>query len=180
MTPTFLYSLFLSMSMMACIVSESNQAIDTLKQCGQHDPSLVEELTETLRWVQQQLGPPGCNLPQNRSCQDILYCFPSAPSGYYQIHAPNGLLVQVFCDMEGTNCGGEGGWTRVAYVNMSQSGATCPQGLTERNLSGLTLCGRNYSIYSTCGGCQSALFFFLRSQVHSSVWTVARPPIWYT
>ena len=83
-----------------------------------------------------------------RSCQEILRCFPSAPSGYYQIHAPNGSLVQVYCDMEGTNCGGEGGWTRVAYVNMSQSGATCPQGLTEGTFSGLTLCGRNTT------GCQ--------------------------
>ena len=50
--------------------------------------------------------------------------------------------------MEGTNCGGQGGWTRVAYINMSQSGATCPQGLAERTLSGLTLCGRNRN------GCQ--------------------------
>ena len=83
-----------------------------------------------------------------RSCQEILRCFPSAPSGYYQIHAPNGSLVQVYCDMEGTNCGGQGGWTRVAYVNMSQSGATCPQGLTEQTFSGLTLCGRSTT------GCQ--------------------------
>ena len=83
-----------------------------------------------------------------RSCQEILRCFPSAPSGYYQIHAPNGSLVQVYCDMERTNCGGQRGWTRVAYVNMSQSGSTCPQGLTERTFSGLTLCGRNTT------GCQ--------------------------
>ena len=31
--------------------------------------------------------------------------------------------------MEGTNCGGEGGWTRVTYINMTQAGATCPVGL---------------------------------------------------
>ena len=42
---------------------------------------------------------------------------------------------------------------RVAYVNMSQSGATCPQGLTQTTLSGLTLCGRNGS-----AGCQSTVF----------------------
>ena len=94
------------------------------------------------------------NPPKNRSCQEILHCFPSAVSGYYQITARNGSLVNVYCDMEGTNCG-EGGWTRVAYVNMSQSGATCPQGLTQRTLSGLTLCGRNSS------GCQSTVFFTL-------------------
>ena len=54
--------------------------------------------------------------------------------------------------MEGTNCGGEGGWTRVAYVNMSQSGATCPQGLTQTTFSGLTLCGGSRP------GCHSTVF----------------------
>ena len=54
--------------------------------------------------------------------------------------------------MEGTNCGGERGWTRVASVNMSQSGTTCPQGLTQRLLSGSNYCGRNII------GCQSAFF----------------------
>ena len=45
--------------------------------------------------------------------------------------------------MEGTNCGGEGGWTRVAFVNMSQPNATCPTGLTQIQQSNLTLCSRN-------------------------------------
>ena len=131
-------------------------------ECGQYDPLQDEQFIKTLDQVHQQLGPPGCNPPKNRSCQDILHYFPSAPSGYYQITAPNGSLVQVYCDMEGTNCGGEGGWTRVAYVNMSQSGATCPQGLTQRNLSGLTLCGRMDGNYDPVppygGGCQSTVF----------------------
>ena len=46
--------------------------------------------------------------------------------------------------MEGTHCGGEGGWTRVAYIDMTQSGATCPQGLTQQNISGLTLHTLNF------------------------------------
>ena len=121
-------------------------------ECGQGNPLQDGQLMEALSKIHQELGPPGCNPPQNRSCQEIFYCFPSAPSGYYQIRVPNGSLVQVYCDMEGTNCGGEGGWMRVAYVNMSQSGAICPQGLTQTTLSGLTLCGRNGS------GCQSTVF----------------------
>ena len=122
-------------------------------ECGQYDPLQDEQFIKTLDQVHQQLGPPGCNPPRNRSCQDILHCFSSAPSGYYQVAAPNGSLVQVYCDMEETNCGGEGGWTRVAYVNMSQSGATCPRGLTQKQFSGLTLCSRNNS-----AGCQSTAF----------------------
>ena len=123
-------------------------------ECGQYDPLQDEQWMKTLEQIKLQLRPPGCNPPKNRSCPEILYCFPSAPSGYYQITALNGSLVQVYCDMEGTNCGGEGGWTRVAYVNMSQSGATCPQGLTQQTFSGLTLCGRS----AGAPGCRSTVF----------------------
>ena len=56
---------------------------------------------------------------------------------YDEIRVPNGSLVQVYCDMEGTNCGGQGGWMRVAHVNMSQDGVSCPQGLTQKTMSGL-------------------------------------------
>ena len=119
-------------------------------QCGvqQDDPQLVA----ALRQVEQHIGPPGCNPPRNRSCLEILQCFPYVSSGYYQIQTANNLYVQVYCDMEGTNCGGEGGWTMVAYVNMTQAGATCPQGLIQRTVSGLTLCGRNSS------GCDGTMF----------------------
>ena len=40
---------------------------------------------------------------------------------------------------------------RVAYVNMAQASSTCPQGLTQRTVSGLTLCGRSSSGFSTFG-----------------------------
>uniref|UniRef100_A0A1X7VAE8 Uncharacterized protein n=1 Tax=Amphimedon queenslandica TaxID=400682 RepID=A0A1X7VAE8_AMPQE len=46
--------------------------------------------------------------------------------------------------MNGINCDGEGGWTRVGYLNMTQSGATCPTGLTQFNFTNIShpLCGR--------------------------------------
>ena len=119
-------------------------------ECCQYDPLQDQQLVETLGQVQPQLD---CNHSKNSSCHEILCCFPSALSGYYQIHVPNGSPVQVYCDMEGTNCGGQGGWMRVAYVNMSQSGATCPQGLTQTTLLGLTLCGWNGP-----AECQSTVF----------------------
>ena len=59
--------------------------------------------------------------------------------------------------MEGTNCNGEGGWTRIAFVNMSQPNATCPTGLTQIKMSGLTLCTReantltSSTVFSTLG-----------------------------
>ena len=121
-------------------------------ECGHSDPLQDDQLMEALSKIHQELGPPGCNPPRNRSCQEILYCFPSAPSGYHEIRVPNGSLVQVYCDMEGTNCGGQGGWMRVANVNMSQDGASCTQGLTQKVRSDLTLCGQNAT------GCEGTLF----------------------
>ena len=133
-------------------VTYSHQS--TTAECGQSDPLQDDQqLMEVLSRIHQELGPPGCNPPKNRSCQEILHCFPSALSGYHDIRVPNGSLVQVYCDMEGTNCGGQGGWTRVAHVNMSQSGASCPQGLTQKILSNLTLCGQNGN-----RGCQGTTF----------------------
>ena len=100
-------------------------------ECGQ---GTSEPLIEAIQQVHHQLGPPGCNPPRNRSCQEILYCFPSASSEYYQIYAANGSLVPVYCNMEGTNCGNTTGWTRVAYRNMTQP-AWCylPSGIEPGN-----------------------------------------------
>ena len=59
--------------------------------------------------------------------------------------------------MKGTMCDGKGGWTRVGYVNMTQSGAECPSGLTEhqyRNLKHPT-CSRPHR---GGGGCSSTTF----------------------
>ena len=96
----------------------------TYSLCGEHDPLFKQELMNNLLRIRQQLNPPGCNPPKNRSCQEIFYCFPSSSSGYHQIHAANDSLIQVYCDMEGTNCGDVSGWTRVAFVNMTQPGST--------------------------------------------------------
>lgn len=69
--------------------------------------------------------------------------------------------------MEGSNCG-EGGWTRVAYLNMSQPGANCPQGLFTRTEAGLTLCGRTPTNLMAPtphnGGCHGTAFSTLGLQ----------------
>ena len=61
--------------------------------------------------------------------------------------------------MEGVNCDDRGGWTRVAYLNMTEPGASCPPGLTLQNYSNINhgVCGRNMS-YTDTGGCRSAIF----------------------
>ena len=50
-------------------------------------------------------------------CSQILHVYSSALSGYYTIQAPNSSLISVYCEMEGSNCDGKGGWMRVGYLN---------------------------------------------------------------
>uniref|UniRef100_A0A1X7UQJ3 Uncharacterized protein n=1 Tax=Amphimedon queenslandica TaxID=400682 RepID=A0A1X7UQJ3_AMPQE len=58
--------------------------------------------------------------------------------------------------MEGSNCDGTGGWTRVAYINMTEPNATCPEGLYQYNLDNKTLCDRNHN--ETGNGCSGTFF----------------------
>ena len=91
------------------------------------------------------------------NCSQILHVYSSAPSGYYTIQAPNGSLIPVYCDMEGSNCDGKGGWMRVAYLNMSEPGATCPPGLKLHQYNNIDhgLCGQPTSL----SGNQTSVFF---------------------
>ena len=75
------------------------------------------------------------------NCSQILQTSSAAPSGFYKILAPNGSLISVYCNMEGSNC--DGSWMRVGYLNMSSPGATCLPGTTLRqfNNMGHGLCG---------------------------------------
>ena len=57
--------------------------------------------------------------------------------------------------MEGINCDGEGGWTRVAYFNMTEPNATCPTGLILQEYDNIDhpLCVRHMRT-----GCNSTIF----------------------
>ena len=111
-----------------------------------------EQLMETLKMIHQQLPPPGCNPPT--TCAQFLRCNSSASSGYYQIQAANGSAVQVYCDMEGTHCGGEGGWMRVAYLNMTDPSSQCPVGFRVETATSIRFCIRNTS----SAGCRSIIY----------------------
>ena len=80
---------------------------------------------------------------------DILGCNSSASSGYYQIQTANGGLEHVYCDMEGANCGGEGGWTRVFRLNMTDPSSQCPAGFSLTTQDGVRFCTRS----NTAAGC---------------------------
>ena len=96
------------------------------------------------------------------SCADVLRCNPSVSSGYYQIQAANGSLVQVYCDMEGANCGGEGGWTRVAFLNATDPSSQCPPNFNVMSQNGTRFCIRDQE---NCVALPSDTFGITYSQV---------------
>ena len=85
------------------------------------------------------------------SCEDIKTMSPSAPSGHYTITKYDGTTQRVYCDMEKLPCGSIG-WTRVAYLNMSDPSQQCPTELSLYNEGGVRACGKQYS------GCDSITF----------------------
>ena len=69
------------------------------------------------------------------SCSNIKYLIPSSPSGYYHVN----ITQSIYCNM-GELCGEEGGWTRLAYLNMSDITQNCPPGLGEWKEGDIRLC----------------------------------------
>ena len=83
------------------------------------------------------------------SCQDIKNKQPNSPSGYY--HTNREL---VYCEM-GELCSTEGGWTRLAYLDMTDSTVDCPTGFKLYESGGVRACGRSSD---NVPGCQSIKF----------------------
>ena len=90
------------------------------------------------------------------NCKEIYDCNPNTPSGNYWIRNDSGLL-EVYCEMNAPQCGNiTGGWTRVAYINMSEPQQTCPSPLKtlttpQRTCAGQTPAGCYSVQYSSLG-----------------------------
>ena len=82
------------------------------------------------------------------SCKDIKTIQPSSPSGYYHVNSRN-----IYCNM-GELCGQDGGWTKIAYLDMSDISQNCPSGLEALDTGGIRVCRRE----GTAGGCRSNIF----------------------
>ena len=88
------------------------------------------------------------------SCEEIKTQFPNSPSDYYTIIDVTGHARHVYCQMEQV-CGSSSGWTRIAYLNMSDSTEECPSGFRLYNQNGVRACGRPVT---SGGSCQSVRF----------------------
>ena len=83
------------------------------------------------------------------SCKDIKAVQPNSPTGYYHVNIRN-----IYCNMERL-CNTEGGWTRLAYLDMSDNTQNCPSGLQAWFTGGIRVCRRQGNNYV---GCRSIKF----------------------
>ena len=113
-------------------ISMQNTLIQLLSNPNTHQETF-DDITDC---IANNTGP----LPH--SCEDILASSPDSPSDYYTIADSNGHTRQVYCHMDKDICGSQGGWTRIAMINMTDTEQTCPYGLGLYNVSGVRACGR--------------------------------------
>ena len=73
------------------------------------------------------------------SCQ-LIAQFYNATSDYYWIRTANGSTARLYCDIS-TRCG-EPGWTRAAFIDMTDGSQSCPNELAEMNYTGIRVCKR--------------------------------------
>ena len=82
------------------------------------------------------------------SCKDIKTALPSSPTGYYHVNSRN-----IYCNM-GELCGTGGGWTRLAYLDMTDSTVNCPTGFRLYQSGGVRACGRPSTNNPSCSSVQ--------------------------
>ena len=83
------------------------------------------------------------------SCKDIKAILPNSPTGYYHVNSRT-----IYCNMD-TLCSGNGGWTRLAYLDMSDATQNCPPGFRLYRHQSVRACGR---ASSSGGSCTSVKF----------------------
>ena len=76
------------------------------------------------------------------SCKNLKTLQPNGTSGWYMISNVFGQLSDQYCNMDLVGCGMEGGWIRVANLDMTQPNQQCPPGFRTITASGKKLCGR--------------------------------------
>ena len=91
------------------------------------------------------------------TCKQVLSADPNAESGFYELLLPNGSFSTIYCDMEGTHCDGQGGWMRIAHIDMNQPNGQCPSPLVDHQYANINhgLCGRPAGLSP---GCSSVSF----------------------
>ena len=82
------------------------------------------------------------------SCKQIKTLLPTSPSGYY-ILGNGSSTYTAYCNMR-TLCGSGGGWTRLAYLDMTDATQNCPSGFRLYQSGSVRACGRPVTNSGSC------------------------------
>ena len=117
--------------------SESLSSLNSTSTSTTHMISDVLAIVKELLLIHNQSSGP------NISCQDIKKRQPKNPSGYYNING-----THIYCHM-GQLCGSDT-WTRLAYLNMSDTMEKCPSGYRLYQSGAGRACGRPVADDGSC------------------------------
>ena len=156
----------LPVSYSATVLEGGGQICPPEEQMEMARAEIAEDVLNTVRNIFDGRCPGQVQENPASSCLDVPQCDPQLPSEHYWITSSNGTAVQVYCDMaRECSCGNAsvGGWSRVAYLNMTDPTHQCPPAWREIT-EPVRTCGRTNesvpipSIPSVFGGCSSVSF----------------------
>ena len=114
--------------------------VNTLSTIEGNSVTSTGAINDILVIVDQLLGLQNAssifNSIQPVSCKDIKAVLPNSPSGYYHVNSRT-----IYCNMD-TLCNATGGWTRLAYLDMTDATQNCPSGFGLYQSGGVRACGR--------------------------------------
>uniref|UniRef100_A0A1X7TQS5 Fibrinogen C-terminal domain-containing protein n=1 Tax=Amphimedon queenslandica TaxID=400682 RepID=A0A1X7TQS5_AMPQE len=124
--------------------------VNTLSNLQDTSTSTAGVVDELLLIAQELLALHNESTPLPTSCQELKSQYPSSLSGYYVLATDNETYT-AYCNME-EQCGSGGGWTRLAYLDMTDATVNYPSGFRLYQSGGVRACGRANS------GCASVIF----------------------
>ena len=86
------------------------------------------------------------------SCKEVKERQPLSPSGVYLLSNFSTIYI-TYCNMDEL-CSSEGGWTRLAYLDMSDATQNCSSGFRLYQSGGVRACGRPVTNSGSCASVQ--------------------------
>ena len=127
-----------------------NNIVNALSNLHDTSTSTAGVVNEILLVAQELIALHNESTPLPTSCEELKSQHPSSLSGYYVLATDNETYT-AYCNMDEL-CGSGGGWTRLAYLDMSDATVNCPSGFRLYQSGGVRACGRLNS------GCVSVIF----------------------
>ena len=137
----------------AADIEEIKQKLDSLASSTKDNTRTINNVLLLLEDLLTLHNSSTCSPVLPTSCQEIKRKQPNSPSGEYLLAVNGSKTKHVYCHMEEL-CGSGGGWTRLAYLNMTDSTENCPSGFKLHQSGGVRACGRAYNNDYSCQSVQ--------------------------